>query len=79
MRYEVISFDFLHICTSKFNHLTFIRKNTTYNAKLTNALQNGIKYITLTIYMCSLLYCYQNRLNLSRITYMVYIIIETIK
>ena len=41
--------------------------------------KNGIKYITLTIYMCSLLYCYQNRLNLSRITYMVYIIIETIK
>ena len=77
MRYEVISFDFLHICTSKFNHLTFIRKNTTYNAKLTNALQNGIKYITLTI-ICSLLYWYINRFNFSNTMYMVYFIIETI-
>ena len=41
--------------------------------------KNGIKYITLTIYMCSLLYWYQKRFNFSRINYMVYIIIETIK
>ena len=73
----MISFDFLHICTSKLNHLTFIRKNTTYNVKLTNALQNGIKYITLTI-MFSLLYWYINRFNFSNTTPMVYFIIENI-
>ena len=31
--------------------LPLLEKNTTYNAKLTNALQNGIKYITFNNYV----------------------------